>query len=223
VNLRVESFVVGPLPNNLYLLMDDATREIVVVDPSIGSEPALARVRDLQREGYVLRAIWNTHGHFDHVYDNAVWQAEFGVPLAMHRADEPFLQRLQEQSLWMGMPAPQPAQPDVWLEEGQTLRVGNCAARVLHTPGHSPGSVSFVFDDENLCLSGDVLFRGSIGRTDLPGCSFPVLQQSLLTLSRLPAETRILSGHGEETTIAIETATNQFYKPILSRHSEEKL
>ncbi len=208
--MRVETFVAGPLANNIYLLVDEAAGEAVVVDPSIDSGTARARVRQLQSRGVRLMAIWNTHGHFDHVYDNALWKSEFGAPLWMHRDDLFWVERLREQSLWMGLTAPQTALPDRWIEAGSVMRVGQYAARVLHTPGHSPGSVSFVCDSENVCVSGDVLFHGSVGRTDLPGCSPEKLRQSLRQLVALPAATRILPGHGEATTIEHEMATNPF-------------
>lgn len=209
--LHVESFVVGPMPNNLYLLRDDQTRQIVVVDPSIGSDAAINRVLDLQRQGYTLDAIWNTHGHFDHIYDNARWKSQFGSPLLMHRDDEWLIERLPDTAVLMaGLPEPRPAAPNSWLQDGQTLQVGNFQCEVLLVPGHSPGSVAFWFESENVCLSGDVLFRGSVGRTDFPGCDAAALRLSLARLCSLPDNTRVLPGHGAETTIAHEKATNPF-------------
>jgi len=217
MSLRVETFVVGPLTNNLYLLIDDEARECVVIDPSVQSEPAVARVQQLQATGIRPTAIWNTHGHFDHIYDNAAWRAAFDVPLLMHPDDAFMIERLPEYAQWLRMPAPQTGQPDGWIEAGSTLSVGNHHAYVLHTPGHSPGSVSFCFP--GLCISGDVLFRGSVGRTDLPGCSQPQLFESLRLLCELPAETRILPGHGDETTIGAELETNPFCRNIFSREN----
>jgi hydroxyacylglutathione hydrolase len=213
VSLQVETFVVGPFTNNLYLLVDETAREVVVVDPSIDSGAARARVHALEREGVRLTAIWNTHGHLDHIYDNALWRDEFGVPIFIHRGDLFFLERLREQSLWLGLEPPASAPPDHWLEGGQVLAIGGHQARVLHTPGHSPGSVTFVFDAEELCLSGDVLFHGSIGRTDLPGCSDEQLRESLAKLCALPTATRILPGHYEPTTIGFEIETNPYCRP----------
>ena len=215
MSLRIETFVVGPLPNNLYLLIDEDGGEAVVIDPSIDSAQALARVRELQNSGVLLRAIWNTHGHFDHIYDNAVWRDEFDVPLLAHPGDELFLDRLPEMAHWFGLPEPELAMPTGELVEGLIVRVGSHEARILHTPGHSPGSVSFYFAEDNVCISGDVLFRNSVGRTDLPGCSFAQLQDSLRKLAALPAETRVLSGHGEETTIGAETRSNPYYRDLL--------
>lgn len=214
MSLRIETFVVGPLPNNLYLLVDDESKEAVVVDPSVGSEAALERMRALQMQGVKLIAIWNTHGHFDHIYDNAKWKTEFDVPLGMHAADLFWTERLREQALWFGLPTPESVAPDFGFEDRQIVRVGTHAARVVHTPGHSPGSVSFLFEDQNVCISGDVLFRGSVGRTDLPGCSSEELKSSLKRLSELAPQTRILSGHGDETTIGLEMKTNPFCRDL---------
>jgi len=210
MSLRIETFVVGPLTNNLYLLIDDEAREAVLIDPSINSDPALEQARRLQREGIRLSAIWLTHGHFDHVYDTALWHDEFPVPILMHQADEFWLQRLREQSLWMGLPAPRAVVPDRFIEVGDTLNIGRHYARILHTPGHSPGSVSFLFEAEGFCVSGDVLFRGSAGRTDLPGCSPPQLTESINLLCSLPDTMRVLPGHGEATTIGSEKRSNPF-------------
>ncbi|HVF10241.1 MAG TPA: MBL fold metallo-hydrolase [Abditibacteriaceae bacterium] len=220
MSLHIAAFVVGPLPNNLYLLVDEAAREAVLIDPSIDGAAALEHMRRLQREGFMLSAIWLTHGHFDHVYDTAIWRDEFGVPILMHRADEFWLQRLREQSLWMGLPAPRPVAPDRWIEDGEMLNIGAHRARVLHTPGHSPGSVSFLFEEQGVCVAGDVLFRGSVGRTDLPGCSPGQLQESLHQLCSLPDATRVLPGHGEATTIGFEKATNPFCQSVATKISD---
>ena len=214
MSLIIETFVVGPLPNNLYLLRDDIAREIVVVDPSMNSDAAINRVLELQRDGYKLSAIWNTHGHFDHIYDNARWKSHFDVPLLMHRDDEWLLETLPDTSAMFGFDEPQIAQPDSWIEAGQTLSVGAHACRVLDVPGHSPGSVAFYFSDDNVCISGDVLFRNSAGRTDLPRCDIEILRHSLSRLCELPDATRILPGHMEETTIGEEKKSNPYCRNL---------
>lgn len=214
MTLQVETFVVGPLTNNLYLLRDDVAGEAVLIDPSIESDPALARMRALSDSGTRLTAIWNTHGHFDHIYDTARWHAAYPIPIFMHAADEYWVQRLRDQALWMGFPPPTVVLPDHWLQGGEILTVGSHRARVLHTPGHSPGSVSFIFDDAGLCISGDVVFQGSVGRTDLPRCSPPQLQQSLARLMALPGATRILPGHYAPTTVQQELRHNPFCQQL---------
>lgn len=214
VRLHVESFVTGPLANNVYLLHDEVSAEAVIIDPSIQCDAAFLRMRHLREAGIKLKAIWNTHGHFDHIYDNARWKTIFGPPVIAHRDDLFWFERLREQALWMGLQPPAPTQPDEWFEAGQRISVGGATADVIHTPGHSPGSVSFHFAEEGICISGDVLFRGSVGRTDLPGCSVQQLGHSLQKLLTLPGETRILPGHGEATTISAERAENPFCRDI---------
>lgn len=210
MSLYIESFEIGPFPNNLYLLIDQKAREVIVIDPSIDSDAAITRIQELEKEGITLKAIWNTHGHLDHVYDNERWKELFPVPISMHQDDVFLLEHLREQAIWLGLPQVNPVTPDQFFEDGQTVSIGHHTAQVLHTPGHSPGSVSLYFADEKIVFVGDVLFRGSVGRTDLPGCSSAQLQESLQRLAALPADTRVLTGHGEETTIADELATNPY-------------
>lgn len=213
-SLQIESFEIGPFPNNLYFVLDETTRDFIVVDPSIESEAAIARAQELIETGYALRAIWNTHGHVDHVHDNALWKETFSVPIGMHQADDFLLQFLHEQSIWLGLPPARPVAVDFRFEDGQTVKVGGHSAGVLHIPGHSPGSVGFYFQDAGVIISGDVLFRGSIGRTDLPGCDNAQMQNSLQRLAALPPATRVLSGHGADTTIEHELRANPFLEDL---------
>jgi glyoxylase-like metal-dependent hydrolase (beta-lactamase superfamily II) len=224
VSLRIETFIIGHMPNNLYLLIDESAREAAVVDPSFSSESALQRMRELQAAGIMLKAIWNTHGHLDHVHDNAVWKDAFDVPVLMHPADLIYIEGMQEQAKSFSLDIPPRAvRPDADLSEGQLLKVGSHEIEVMHLPGHSPGSVAFYSRDENTCLVGDVLLKGTIARIDLPGHNTPLLCASLLRLAQLPPVTRILTGHGDETTIAIELATNHHMKSLAvpSRKSTE--
>ncbi|HEX8551548.1 MAG TPA: MBL fold metallo-hydrolase [Abditibacteriaceae bacterium] len=207
--MHIETFTAGPLENNIYLLSDDVANECVLIDPSIDSDAALEKVRS---NSYALKAIWNTHGHFDHIYDNARWKSEFNVPLWAHRGDEYFLEHLEEMAHWFGLPVPEKVAPDQFFVDGDTVRVGSYEAQVLHTPGHSPASVSFYFSTEAVCISGDVLFKDSAGRTDLPLCSRDDLDASLARLAALPTGTRILPGHGVATTVGDELRTNPFLR-----------
>lgn len=216
--LQIEGFTCGPLQTNVYLLLDPETREAVVIDPSIETDAVLHRALEWRAQGIILRAIWNTHGHFDHIYDNARWRKEFGVPIHAHPADNFFLDSLREQSLWFGMPEPELARPDFAFEAGQTVSVGNHQAQVLHLPGHSPGSVGFHFADQQLCIVGDVLFQGSVGRTDLPGCSNADLAASVRTLFAMAPETVILPGHGDASTIGAEKRDNEVARELLARY-----
>lgn len=203
----------GPLATNAYLLHETDANVLVIVDPATGADELLARARSLVAEGAHFAAIWNTHGHFDHVYDNALWKSEFKAPLLAHPADAFFLEHLREQSLWFGLPAPEVVQADAELHEGDTLEIGTEKARVWELPGHSPGSVAFDFG--GFWIVGDVLFQGSVGRTDLPGGSARVLANSIERLWQLPDATVILPGHGESTSIGAEKQSNEVARQLL--------
>jgi hydroxyacylglutathione hydrolase len=215
--LTIETFVCGPLQTNVYLLLDPVAREAVIIDPSIETGEPLQRAMEWRASGIRLTAIWNTHGHFDHVYDNARWKKEFGVPIYAHPADAFFLEHLREQSLWFGLPAPEITTADFEINVGSSLQVGAYHAQILDLPGHSPGSVGFYFEPSAVCISGDVLFAGSVGRTDLPACSEADLANSVRQLYALPPQTQILPGHGESTTVGDEMRTNPVARQLLAK------
>ncbi len=204
------------METNSFLLWHN--REAVIIDPSIGADELLQKTRDLQREGIRLAAIWNTHGHIDHVYDNARWKAEFDVPIFCHRADHFFLEHLREQSLWFGLPEPEVVQPDELLHEGQILKVGDLEVKVIELPGHSPGSVAFGFDAH--LVSGDVIFHNSYGRVDLPGADAKQLARSLQRVLQLPAPTQILCGHGAFTSVEAEAQSNAAARDLMAKLAE---
>jgi glyoxylase-like metal-dependent hydrolase (beta-lactamase superfamily II) len=133
----------------------------------------------------------------------------------MHEGDLFFVERLREQAMWFGFPAADGVPPNQYFQEGQILKVGNQNVQVLYTPGHSPGSVSFYLAEHEVCISGDVIFRGSAGRTDLPGCSVQQLGKSLHLLLSLPENTQLLPGHGPSTKVASEKRTNPVYLSLL--------
>jgi glyoxylase-like metal-dependent hydrolase (beta-lactamase superfamily II) len=204
--VKVHAFTLGPLQSNSYLLADEVTREGLLFDPGMESEPV---AEALARERLTLTAIINTHGHFDHVFGNAYFKAKTGAPLLMHRADLDLVKRLEEQSLYFGFRATPSPLPDRFLEEGDEVRVGGIRLRVLHTPGHSPGGICLVTD--GTAFVGDTLSAGSIGRTDLPGGSAETLLTSIREkLLTLPDDTVIYPGHGPATTIGHERRHNPF-------------
>ena len=205
----------GPLETNAFLLWQG--REAVIIDPAIGADQLLQKMRELQSQGVRLSAIWNTHGHIDHVYDNARWKAEFGAPIFCHQADHFFLEHLREQSLWFGLAEPQIAQPDELLRAGQLLQVGELEVEVLELPGHSPGSVAFYFDDH--LISGDVIFQNSYGRVDLPGADAEQLARSLGRVLEMAPQTRILCGHGAPTSVEAEARSNVAARDLMGRFS----
>ena len=202
----------GPLETNAYLLRHG--NHAVLIDPAIDSGVLLDQMRQWQSEGVQLQAIWNTHGHFDHVYDNARWKVAFPVPLLAHPLDEFFLEHLREQAIWFGLPAPDVVVPDAHFEANQILQLGELQARVLHLPGHSPGSVAFDFGA--FIFGGDVLFQGSVGRTDLPASSTKDLANSLEILWQLPDETVIFPGHGPHFRLGDEKKSNFIARQIMS-------
>jgi glyoxylase-like metal-dependent hydrolase (beta-lactamase superfamily II) len=198
----------GAFAENCYLLADPERREAVVIDPGEEAELFLAR---LEHERWTPTAVWLTHAHLDHVAGVAALKAATGVPVLLHPADRALYDATPRQAAMFGLSADVPPPPDGELAEGQRLSVGDCAFEVLHTPGHSRGSVTFV--GHGMAFTGDALFAGSIGRTDLPGGDTETLLRSIREkLFALPDATVVLSGHGPETTIGAEKRTNPFAK-----------
>jgi glyoxylase-like metal-dependent hydrolase (beta-lactamase superfamily II) len=206
--MKIETFRVGPMDNGVYLVIDEETKHTAIVDPSFESEFILDIIRE---RGLTLDWILNTHGHYDHVINNAFFERETGALLAIHAADFPFLENMKGQAMWMGIEHVEDSPPpDRFLDEGDVVEVGNLQLRVLHTPGHSPGGVTFVV--ENVALVGDALFAGGIGRYDLPGGDAETLFNSIRTkLFTLPDDTIVLPGHGPSTTMGHEKRTNPYF------------
>jgi glyoxylase-like metal-dependent hydrolase (beta-lactamase superfamily II) len=207
---EVVTLTTGVFAENTYLVADPASREAVIVDPG---EEAPLFLRRLAHQRWELRAIWLTHAHLDHVAGVGAVQAATGAPIWLHPLDRELYDAAPQQARMFGLDAEPPPPPNHALAEGQTLGVGDCRFAVLHTPGHTRGHVTFV--GHGLALVGDVLFAGSIGRTDLPGGDAATLLASIRDkLYALPDETRVLSGHGPETTIGEEKRTNPFARLV---------
>lgn len=209
--LRWRCITVGPFAMNAYLLWDEQTRAGVLIDP--GDE--IDRIADeVEASAVQLERIVLTHAHLDHVLHCRAAQERFDLPVYLHRDDLPLLQNIGRQAEMLGfslgdIPPPQVAG---YLTEGDTLTLGRNQFKVLHGPGHSPGSLMLI--DDKLAVVGDVLFRGSIGRTDLPGGSSARLMQTITEkLLVLQDEVVVLPGHGEDTTIGFERRHNPFLQP----------
>lgn len=196
----------GQLAENCYLVADRRTREAVIIDP--GEEPAMF-LAELDTRAWTLRAIWLTHAHIDHILGVGAIKRATGVPIHLHPLDRPIYDALPRFGAWMGMQLDPPPPPDAELTPGNPVRVGRFEFDVRFTPGHSPGSVSFVGHD--MVFGGDVLFNGSVGRTDLPGGDAGMLMSSIQSqFLSLPDSTVVHSGHGPATTIGVERLTNPF-------------
>jgi len=203
----------GIFEENCFILADRDRGEAVLVDPGEEADLFLAR---LDTERLALTGIWLTHGHLDHVMGVGRVVERAGVPVWLHPADRPLYDAVPQQAAsLLGIEIPPPPAPDYDLADGDAVRVGDAVFDVLHVPGHSPGHVAFVVP--GAAVSGDVLFAGSIGRTDLPGGSAETLLRSIRErLAVLPDDTVVYPGHGPATTIGSEKATNPFLLPIAS-------
>jgi len=193
--------VVGPAATNVHVLADPRSREAIAIDTAI---PSLAWIRDeLAAREWTLKLIVSTHGHWDHIGDNAAVAAETGAQVAVHPLDR---HRLEDpQPLWAPFEIP-PSVPAVELAEGGEIRFGEIMLTVLHTPGHTEGSVCLLSADEGLLFSGDTLFAGGWGRVDLPGGSPEAMAASIARLTELEDRLAVLPGHGATTTIGRERA-----------------
>lgn len=207
--LIFEYFAVGPLQCNCVVLGDEATKQAIVIDP--GDE--VERIFEvLKRYDLKVAALVATHAHIDHVAALAALKSLTAAPAMLHEADVPLYEGLAEQARWLGVPAPKMTKLDSYLSESKKLEFGGRALDVVHTPGHSPGSVSFVLDDAKpVIFSGDTLFAGSIGRTDLWGGSFDQILTSIRKkLLSFDDTVTVVPGHGPHTTIGAERRTNPF-------------
>ena len=192
---------VGPAGTNVYVLGDEASREAIAVDTATPSVGWLTET--LAERGWTLKLIVSTHRHWDHIGDNAAVMAATGAQLAAHPLDRPGIEH--PEPLFAPFPIV-PSVPAVELQERGQVRFGEIRLHVLHTPGHTEGSVCLVSADEGLLLSGDTLFAGAWGRTDLPGGSDEQMVESLGRLAGLEDQLRVLPGHGRATTIGRERA-----------------
>ena len=196
----------GQFVENCYLVADTDLGQAVILDPGEESARFLA---ELGRRGWSLQAIWLTHAHIDHIMGVGAVHAATGAPIHLHPLDRPLYDALPAYGGWVGMRLEAPPTPQVELTVGQVLRIGQHGFEVRGTPGHSPGSVSFV--GAGMVFGGDVLFNGSVGRTDLPGGDTATLMATIQSeFLSLPDSTVVHSGHGPKTTIGVERLTNPF-------------
>ena len=203
-----EIFPVGPLQCNCSVIGDERTREAMVVDP--GDE--IERVLEILRHhGLKLKMIVITHGHIDHIGGAGKLHKATGAPVYMNEHDQMQIKMLPLQAAWIGMRPPASVKIDHAIGDAHRLEVGDLSATVMHTPGHTEGSICLYFDSQKKLIAGDTLFAGSIGRTDLPGGNFDKIMRSLNErVLALPDETVVVPGHGPLTSIGDERQSNPF-------------
>ena len=205
--IRVFAMEVGPLAVNAYIVERAGTRRAVVIDPGGDGEEILAQVA---ARGLAVEKILLTHGHFDHVGAVRLLRERTGAPVHVHPADVARMTGASRQGMLFGLSVHDPPPPDVLVQEGDSVPFQDRAFRVAHTPGHTPGCVSYILGDT--AFVGDLIFAGSIGRTDLPGGDHEQLLESVRTkIFTLPDETVLFPGHGPATTVGREKRTNPFF------------
>lgn len=206
VNMIIRGMPVGPLQANCYIVGCEQTREAAVIDPGGDADRILTA---LAKEKLTLKAIIDTHGHFDHIGANQPLQSASGAQLMIHKLDAPMLEDMVQSAAQWGLKVEPSPQPDRFLEDGDVVDIGTLQLKVLHTPGHSQGGICLYVD--GAVFVGDTLFAGSIGRTDFPGGSYDTLITNIQTkLFALPDDTAVYPGHMEATTIGREKKHNPF-------------
>jgi hydroxyacylglutathione hydrolase len=204
--VKIHRLTVGPFEENCYLVVDERSQRAVLIDPG---DEAPRIVRMVRESGATLDAIWLTHAHIDHIGAVAAVKRQWNVPVYLHPADALLYSAGERQAAYYGLPFEQPDPPERELAHGDRVRVGSLEFEVMHTPGHSPGLV--VFHGHGIALAGDLLFAGSIGRTDLPLSSPADMEASLRRImSALHDDVEVHPGHGPSTSIGAERASNPF-------------
>ena len=208
--LIVETLPGGPLQCNCTIIGDPVSRKAIVVDPGGDAEMLLERLLELDLH---VERIIHTHAHLDHFLASGKMKEATGANLALHREDLFLWDMLEDQCRMFGIPFEKPPPPDQWLEHEEEIDLKGVKGKALHTPGHTPGSMCFLFESQKLLIAGDTLFQGSIGRTDLWGGDFQKIEKSIQEkLYTLDEETSVITGHGNSTSIGHEMRANSFVR-----------
>lgn len=208
--MKIEHMVLGAVATNCYLVINEETKEAIVVDPADRADVILGKAEE---KGLTLKGILLTHGHGDHILAVPKLREKAGVPVYACRAEEELLEDSQQNLTRMLFGKPLSLKADVLADDGEEFTVGGMSFRLLLTPGHTPGSCCYYSEKEGVLFSGDTLFAGSVGRTDFPGGSMKTLMRSLAEkLLPLPDSVRVCPGHQEETTIGEERLYNPYFR-----------
>ena len=209
--IQVKSFTFNPFMENTYVLFDE-TKEAIIIDPGCYEEQEQkALVSFIENEGLKVVSLVNTHCHIDHVLGNDFVKNHFGVRFVMGKKEVPVLESVKSYAPAYGFQNYVEAKPDDFIDEGDKVKFGSSELETIFVPGHSPGHLAFYNSAQNICIGGDVLFQGSIGRTDLPGGDFDTLIKSIHSkMFPLGDDMVVYPGHGEPTTIAEEKENNPF-------------
>jgi hydroxyacylglutathione hydrolase len=209
--LKIKLFTFNAFQENTYVVFDE-TREAVIIDPGCYTKNEKQELSQfIESTGLTVKCLVNTHCHIDHVLGNGYVKDTYKVPFLIHQKDLPVLQAVKSYASNYGFPQYEETSPDSFLNDGDEVAVGLGTLKVLFLPGHAPGHIGFYNETEKALLSGDVLFNGSVGRTDLPGGNFDTLVQSIhQKLFVLPNDVVVYPGHGGTTTLGKEKATNPF-------------
>ena len=210
--MKIHRFIFSPFQENTYVIWDETTKESCIVDPGCYSDQEEEEFKDFITSNKLkLKYLINTHCHIDHIFGNSFVKNEFNPIFLVPEDDVPLLDMAIAQGKQFGIKVKPSPVPDEFIKESETLNLGNIEMKFLFTPGHTPGEYSIYFPSENICITGDVLFKTSIGRTDLWGGDFEILLNSIKTkLLTLPDDTIIYPGHGDSSTIGQEKTHNSF-------------
>lgn len=212
--MKVSTFPINPFQMNCYVYYDETKLEGVIIDPGAFTRDEENVISELiVKKKIKVKYILNTHGHIDHILGNQWAKEKFNVPLLMHEDDLPLIDKAVEQGLMFGIEFPKPPQLDGFLQENDEVKFADCILKVIHTPGHSPGGICFADEKEKIIFGGDILFRGSIGRTDLWRGDMNELLSSIRNKLFIYSDDYVVyPGHYEETTIGDEKRNNPFVK-----------
>lgn len=209
--IHIHYFTFSPFAENTYILWDE-TKEAVIIDPGCLAQYEKEELADFVADNQLtVKHLLQTHTHLDHVFGSAYVKRKFGVKMLMHKNEIPVLDNVESRCQMWGVKGYEPVEADGFIDEGDVIKFGNSELEILFVPGHAPGHLAFVNHAQKFVIGGDVLFRGSVGRTDFPLCSYTDLMNSIKTkFMTLDDDYKVYAGHNDPTTIGLERRTNPF-------------